>query len=90
MTIAYQEEAITAEEFADILGRSGLGARRPTDDLPRLQRMLDGTDLLITARDSATGSIVGVARSLSDWPMPATSQILLSTGPISARELAPD
>ncbi|KRA81636.1 GNAT family N-acetyltransferase [Altererythrobacter sp. Root672] len=67
MSISYQVETITAHQFVDILARSGLGARRPVEDLPRLQRMLDGADLVITARESATGKIVGVARSLTDW-----------------------
>lgn len=67
MRIVYQRETLTAVQFADILDRSGLAARRPADDLPRLQRMLDGTDLLITARDPAADIIVGVARSLTDW-----------------------
>lgn len=67
MAIHIQREGIQAAEFADVLNRSGLGARRPVDDLPRLQRMLDGANLVITARDGPDGPIVGVARSLTDW-----------------------
>ena len=66
MPIHYQPDTITAAEFADILQRSGLAERRPADDLPRLQRMLDGANLLVTARDEASGTILGVARSLTD------------------------
>ncbi len=66
MPVRYQPDTITAAEFADILGRSGLAERRPAGDLPRLQRMLDGANLLVTARDAATGAILGVARSLTD------------------------
>lgn len=67
MSVHYQSERIDAAQFADILHRSGLAGRRPADDLPRLQKMLDHADILITARDEATGRIVGVARSLSDF-----------------------
>jgi GNAT superfamily N-acetyltransferase len=35
------------------------------DDLPRLQRMLDAADLLVTAWDGK--QLVGVARSLTDF-----------------------
>ena len=52
MPVCYQPDTITAAEFADILDR--------------LQRMLDGANLLITARDEASGVILGVARALTD------------------------
>ena len=66
MQIRYQPDTITAAEFADILHRSGLAERRPADDLPRLARMLEGANLLVTARDEASGTILGVARALTD------------------------
>lgn len=67
LPIDYRRERIDAVAFADILRRSGLDARRPVDDLPRLQRMLDGAALIVTARDAGSGELVGVARSLTDW-----------------------
>ncbi|WP_114966178.1 GNAT family N-acetyltransferase [Alkalilacustris brevis] len=67
MGVRYQREEIDVQAFADILRRSGLAVRRPVDDIGRLQRMLDHANLLITARDSETGQLVGVARSLTDW-----------------------
>ena len=67
MTIRYQQETVSAAEFAEVLRRSGLAARRPADDLPRLQRMLDAADLVVTAREAETDRIVGLARSLTDW-----------------------
>lgn len=67
MPICYQSDTITAAEFADILHRSGLAERRPADDLPRLQRMLDCASLVITARDTASGDILGLARALTDF-----------------------
>ncbi|HEY6431432.1 MAG TPA: GNAT family N-acetyltransferase, partial [Acetobacteraceae bacterium] len=58
---------VTADEFADILHRSGLGARRPVSDLPRLQRMIDGASLIVTAREAESDKLIGIARSLTDW-----------------------
>lgn len=66
MPIRYQSDTITAAEFADILQRSGLAERRPANDLPRLARMLEGASLVITARDEASGTILGIARALTD------------------------
>ena len=54
-------------DFADILHRSGLGDRRPVEDVPRLQKMLDQASLIITARSAGDGKLVGIARSLTDW-----------------------
>jgi len=65
MTINYQRESIDAAQFADILNRSGI--KRPINDLDRLQRMLDGANLIVTARAADTNQIVGIARSLTDW-----------------------
>lgn len=55
--------AVTAEELSDVFKTSGI--RRPVDDLPRLQRMIDHADLLITAWDEE--KIVGVARAVTDF-----------------------
>ena len=54
---------ITAEELSDVFKTSGI--RRPVDDLPRLQRMIEHADLLITAWDEQ--KIVGVARAVTDF-----------------------
>ena len=66
MEYRYQSEVISGDEFADLLNRSALAARRPADDIPRLQRMMDHAALVITAR-AAEGELVGIARSLTDW-----------------------
>jgi len=55
--------AVTAEELSDVFKTSGI--RRPVDDLPRLQRMIEHADLLITAWDEQ--KIVGVARAVTDF-----------------------
>lgn len=59
------ESDLQAEEFRAVLVTSGLGARRPLDDLPRLARMLAQADLVVTAR--VDGRLVGVARAITDF-----------------------
>lgn len=67
MTISYAiEDAPGAEEFIDVLNRSGLAERRPVDKPDVMQGMVDNADLWVTARD-ATGLLVGIARSLTDF-----------------------
>ena len=64
--ISYQIEAeISLKEFQSILEDSGLAARRPMDDLFLLNRMISGSNLLVTAR--AEGQLVGLLRCLSDF-----------------------
>ena len=67
MELEYQRENLSPAEFAQILMASGLSERRPVDDLGRLQRMLEGASLIITAREANEGLLVGIARSLTDW-----------------------
>jgi GNAT superfamily N-acetyltransferase len=65
--ITYGEEpGLAADVFISILRRSGLAERRPIDDRPRLQAMLDRASLIIVARRH-DGEAVGVARSVSDF-----------------------
>jgi ribosomal protein S18 acetylase RimI-like enzyme len=64
MPITYRSDtALAATELADVFRRSTI--RRPFDDLPRMQQMIDKADLIITACDG--GKLVGVARSLTDY-----------------------
>lgn len=64
--ITYQTEpGLTVEEFQKILASSTLGERRPITEPERLERMLRGANLIITARDN--GEIIGVSRSLTDF-----------------------
>ncbi|HJS31232.1 MAG TPA: GNAT family N-acetyltransferase [Alphaproteobacteria bacterium] len=66
MSVVYAtEDALTAEEFVDVLRRSGLAERRPVDDPRRIAAMLAHGNLVVTARDRA--KLVGVARSLTDF-----------------------
>ncbi len=64
MEIEYRTDAeLRAEGLAALFDRSGI--RRPTGDLDRIQRMIDGASLTITAWDG--GRLVGVARALTDF-----------------------
>ncbi len=58
------EPNLTAEEFQQILVASSLAERRPATDLLRLDRMLRGANLIVTAR--IDGELVGIARSITD------------------------
>jgi predicted N-acetyltransferase YhbS len=67
MTLTYVvEDAVSVEEFIDVLKRSGLDARRPVDAPDIIQGMVENADLTVTARDEA-GQLVGVARSITDF-----------------------
>ena len=64
MGIEYRADApVTAAQLSEVFRSSGLN--RPVDDLPRLQRMLDGANLVVSAWDGE--QLVGVARCLTDW-----------------------
>jgi predicted N-acetyltransferase YhbS len=66
MPIIYAlEPDLAAEEFRAILVASTLGERRPIDDPARLEKMLRGADLIVTARDE--GQLVGVSRAITDF-----------------------
>jgi len=61
------EPDLDPTEFRRVLVESGLGAQRPVDDPDRLRRMIEGADLVVTARlDLAGRPLVGVARGISD------------------------
>ncbi len=64
--ISFQvESALRLIEFQSILEDSGLSVRRPMEDPQLLERMLLGSNLLITARSE--GQLVGFLRGLSDF-----------------------
>lgn len=60
------EPQLSVREFADVLHRSTLAARRPVDDVSRLTGMLRHADVIITARN-ADGLLIGVSRAISDF-----------------------
>jgi GNAT superfamily N-acetyltransferase len=64
MSYAYRSDVVpAARQVADLYRSAGL--IRPVDDLPRMQRMLDNANLIITAWDG--DRLVGVARSVTDF-----------------------
>ena len=66
MSITYTiEPDLSAEEYVDVLNKSGLGVRRPVSDLERIQRMIDHAGIVLCARDD--GRLVGAARSITDF-----------------------
>lgn len=66
MNILYtDEEPIDADQFIDLLNRSGLAARRPVDERDRIASMVLNADILMTAWDGDL--LVGIARSVTDF-----------------------
>lgn len=58
---------LDADVFLSVLHRSGLAERRPVDDAGRVARMAQNANLVVVARDPASGAIVGVSRALTDF-----------------------
>ena len=62
--ISYKvNESIKAEELSEVFKTSGI--KRPSDDLNRLQRMIDNSNVLITAWYN--NQLIGVARAITDY-----------------------
>jgi GNAT superfamily N-acetyltransferase len=56
---------IDVDEMIDVYVDSTIGERRPVDDRPRMRRMLEEADLVVTAWDGEL--LVGISRSVTDW-----------------------
>ncbi len=66
MKLRYDTERVPTEaEFADVLARTTLGARRPLENSEAMRAMLKHGNLFCTCWDG--GKLVGVARSLTDF-----------------------
>jgi N-acetylglutamate synthase-like GNAT family acetyltransferase len=64
MVITYKVNArIEPHQLADVFKASGI--RRPIDDLNRMKKMLDNSNLLVTAWDGE--KLIGVARAFADY-----------------------
>jgi len=59
------EPQLSVEEFIDVLHRSTLAERRPIEEPGTIAGMLANADAIVTAREA--GSLVGVARAISDF-----------------------
>jgi ribosomal protein S18 acetylase RimI-like enzyme len=64
VAITYREGPdVSAQQLSDLFRSSGI--RRPVDDLPRLDKMLQHAGLIICAY--AGSQLVGIARALTDF-----------------------
>lgn len=62
--IQYQNgKDLTAEQLSQVFQNSGI--KRPSHDLERLQKMIDNSDIIISAWDN--DRLVGVARAITDY-----------------------
>jgi ribosomal protein S18 acetylase RimI-like enzyme len=62
-----REQDLDVAEFRRVLIHSGIGRIRPVDDEPRLQAMITGANLIVTARLEQPGRpLVGVGRGVTD------------------------
>lgn len=62
-----REQDLAAEEFGAVLDAAGMGGIRPVKDPARLRALLDGANMVVTARlDTPGRPLVGVVRGLSD------------------------
>jgi ribosomal protein S18 acetylase RimI-like enzyme len=65
MSIVYtQEQSLSAEDYAAVVGSTYMRDRRPVANLERTRRILMGSNVIVTARED--GEIVGVLRGISD------------------------
>ncbi|MEM6468650.1 MAG: GNAT family N-acetyltransferase [Planctomycetota bacterium] len=60
------EPQLSRHEFIDLLERSKLAERRPVAEPQKMEAMLRNADVICTAR-SATGTLIGVARAITDF-----------------------
>ncbi len=64
MVITYKTNAVLeAHQLSDLFKASGI--KRPVEDLNRVKKMIDNSNLTVTAWDGE--KLVGVARALSDF-----------------------
>ena len=64
MNVVYETDGhVSADELSELFRNSGIN--RPYNDLERLQRMIENSDILVTAR--VDGFLVGIARSFTDY-----------------------
>ncbi|WP_348625860.1 hypothetical protein [Mesorhizobium sp. L2C066B000] len=69
------EPELDVAEFRRVLVESTLGETRPVDDDARLQAMLSGANLVLTARLDVEGTpLIGVIRASPIFPGCATFQ----------------
>lgn len=66
MGIEYKiNEAVTADQFVELLKASTLGERRPTEDRECMEGMISNSNLTVSAWHD--GQLVGIARCVTDF-----------------------
>jgi len=59
--------ALDLDEVLEVYRSSGLGLRRPIEDRQRMDAMVRNANLVLVARDTDDGTLIGIARSVSDF-----------------------
>ena len=63
-----REQDLSVDAFVQVLSETTLGPTRPLADRPRMQQMLAGANLILTARlDRPDRRLVGLARCVTDF-----------------------
>jgi len=60
-----QEQTLGVDDYVAVIGSTYMRERRPLANRARIEAMLRGANLIVTARE-ADGTIVGLARGMSD------------------------
>ena len=65
MSIVYaQEQSLGADDYIAVVGSTYMRDRRPVGNAARVDKILRGSNMIVTAREN--GAIVGVLRGISD------------------------
>ncbi len=66
MSIVYaREQELSADDYIAVVGSTYMREKRPLANRARIEAMLRGSNLIVTARD-ADGTILGLARGMGD------------------------
>lgn len=66
MTVVYaREQDLPADDYIAVVGSTYMRDKRPLANRTRIEAMLRGSTLIVTARDEA-GGILGLARGITD------------------------
>lgn len=66
MTVTYsREQTLPVDDYIAVIGSTYMRDRRPLSNPGRIERMLRGANIIVTARDE-DGRILGLARGMTD------------------------
>jgi GNAT superfamily N-acetyltransferase len=66
MSIVYAvDPSLSVAEYASVLAETTMGRKRPLANLERIERMIAGANLIVTAREA--GVVLGFARCITDF-----------------------